>query len=116
MFEKIPKYSLVPLSHGMDDTYTQWHVTITDTRLPFSFEEKEFFLFISRILYSVRIIDVVFPSSYEKQIEGAIDREGEYETCSQYSEDRDRYIREELPEYAWKCHHRDEYHDRSHDS
>ncbi len=116
MFEKIPKYSLIPLSHCMDDANTQGHMTISDAGLPFSLEYEELFLFISRVLYSMRIIHIVLPSSYEEEIECTIDREGKYESCREDSEDRDRYISEELPEYARKRHHGDEYDDRRHDS
>lgn len=62
------------------------------------------------------IIDIFLFSSHEKEIERTIDCEGKYESCSENSEYRDRYICEELPEYPWQSHHGDEYDDRRHHS
>ena len=116
MLEKIPKHSLVPLSHTMYDSYTKRDMPISDARLPFSFEYEELFLFIRCIFDGMWIIDILFPLSDEEKVEGTIDSKCEDESSSEYSEYRDRDIGKELSEYTRKCHHRDEYYDRRHDS
>ena len=116
MLEKISKYLFVPLSDRVDDTNTQWDMSISDTLLPFSFEDQKFFFFICRAFYSMRVIDIVFSLADEEEIESTIYRECEDESCSKYSEYRDRYVGEEFSENPWKCHHRDKYDDRRHHS
>ena len=115
MLEKIPKHSLVPLSHTMYDSYTKRDMPISDARLPFSFEYEELFLFNRCILDGMWVIDILFPFSYEEEIEGAIDSKGKDKSRSKYSEYRDRDIGKEFPKYTRKRHHRDEYYDRRHD-
>ena len=115
MLEKIPKHSLVPLSHTMYDSYTKRDMPISDTRLPFSFEYEELFLFIRCIFDGMWVIDVFFSFSYEEEVEGAIDSKGKDKSRSKYSEYRDRDIGKEFPKYTRKRHHRDEYYDRRHD-
>ena len=62
----------------------------------------------------MRIIDVARSLLHEEEIEGTIDCQGEYESCGEYAKYRDRDVGEELAEYPWESHHRDEYDDRRH--
>lgn len=116
VLEKISKHSFVPLSDSVDDTDAHRNMPITDTFLPFSFEDQEFFFFVGRIFYRMRIIDIVLSLANEEEIEGAIDCESKDETCSQNSEYRDWYVGEKFPKNSWKCHHRDKDDDRRHHS
>ena len=116
MLEKGSQYSLVPLSHPMDHTYSKRSSGLTDANLPFSFEYEEFLVLITRIFDGMRIVDVAFSLSHEEEIEGTIDGECEDQPCREYSEDRHRDEGEEFPENPRECHHGNEYDNRRHDS
>lgn len=116
MFKKSSEDSLVPFCDCMDHAYSKRSNRLTDSYFPCSFEHEELLVLVTRIFDSMRIVHVAFPLADEEEIESTIDREYEYKTRCKYSEYRDGYEGEKLPQNSRKCHHRDEYHNRSRDS